>query len=252
MSTLLKNILVSVFALIVLMSGKTLFASVMGSTNYSIESDSLNFGGGLSNSTNYKQESTFGEIATGPSGSTNYNIKAGYQQMSGVFLSMTTASDVTLSPSIPSVGGGIGNGSTAVTVTTDDTSGYELYIKASSSPALVSSSDSFADYTPAGANPDLTFSVAAATSEFAFSPEGTDIATKYRDDGSACNIGALDTVNACWGPLTTSNDLIANRASGNYPGGTVTTIKFRAESGASHTQTPGAYTATTTLTAIAL
>jgi len=240
------------FALTILVGGKTLFAGVMGSTNYSIESDSLNFGGGLSNSTNYRQESTFGEIATGPSGSTNYNIKAGYQQMSGVFLSMTTASDVTLTPSIPSVGGGTGNGSTAVTVTTDDTLGYSLYIKASSSPALVTTGDSFADYTPAGANPDLSFSVAAGASEFALSPEGTDIATKYRDNGAACNVGVLDTADACWAPLTTSNDLIAGRASGNFPGGTVTTLKFRAQSGASHIQTAGSYTATTTLTAIAL
>ena len=252
MKKILPIIFVVVFISTLFISTKSLFAAVMNSTNYSMESDSVNFGGGLSNSATYKQESTFGEIASGPSNSTNYNLKAGYQQMQGTFISMTAVSDVTLTPSIPSIGGGVGNGNTAVTVTTDSNLGYELYIKASSSPALVSLSDSFADYTPAGVNPDFTFSVLASSSEFAFSPEGTDVVQKYRDNGSACNIGALNTVDACWSPFLTSNGLVSSKNTSNYPSGTVTILKFRAESGSSHTQTVGSYTATSTLTAIAL
>jgi hypothetical protein len=225
--------------------------AVMTSTNYSIQSDSINFGGGLSTSTNYKSESTYGEIATGPSSSANYQIKAGYQQMLAVFISIST-SPVALTPSISSTGGGTANGSTVVTVTTDDPAGYELYIKASSTPALKSGINSFADYTPAGINPDFTFLVAVSASEFGFTPEGTDIAQKYKDNGSSCNAGSSDTTNACWNALSTSNDLIASKSSGNHPNGTATTLKFRAESGTSNTQAVGTYTATTTVTAIAL
>ncbi len=243
-----KNIIAIIFFFLT----QPLFAAVMTSTSYSIQSDSINFGGGFSSSTNYAQESTFGEIATGESESTNYDIKAGYQQMQSVYLAIATVSDVTLSPSIDGTTGGTANGSASVTVTTDNVAGYELYLKASSSPALVSGANSFADYTPAGINPDFTFSVGAATSEFAFTPEGNDISQEYKDNGSSCNTGALDTTNSCWNALSTTNELISSKSSGNHPSGTLTTIKFRAESGTSNTQAAGSYTATTTVTAIAL
>lgn len=246
----MKKIILSFIATLFL--SPLAYAAVMNSTSYSIQSDSINFGGGKSGSTNYSQESTFGEIATGLSNSTNYQIKAGYQQMQEVYLSIATVADVTLSPSINSTGGGTANGSTVVTVTTDDPAGYELYIKASSTPALKSGSNSFADYVPAGANPDLTFTVGAATSAFGFSPEGSDIVQKYKDNGSTCNAGSSDTTNACWNALSTVNELIAKKTTGNHPSGTATTLKFRAQSGVSNVQPVGTYTATTTVTAIAL
>lgn len=229
----------------------SVFGAVMGSTNYSIESDSVNFGGGLSTSSNYSQESTLGESATGNGESTTYKLHAGYQQMIATYISLSV-SPVTLTPAIPVNGGGVANGSTNVTVSTDDPAGYELYISASSSPALVSGADSFADYVPAGIDPDLTFTVLAANSAFGFSPEGSDIVQAFKDNGSVCNAGASDTVNSCWKGLTTSDVLIAKKTSGNHPAGTVTTLKFRAESGASHVQPVGSYTATSTVTVIAL
>ncbi|OHB00209.1 MAG: hypothetical protein A3E94_01325 [Candidatus Zambryskibacteria bacterium RIFCSPHIGHO2_12_FULL_44_12b] len=235
-----------------LVVGNLVFAQVMSSGSYSIQSDSLNFGGGLSSSTNYIQESTFGEIATGPGESSSYKLKAGYQQMHEVYLAISAAADVTLSPSIDGTTGGTADGSTSVTVTTDNSTGYALYIKASSSPALVSGANSFADYIPAGANPDFTFSVAASAAEFAFSPEGSNIVQEYLDNGVGCNIGALETPDSCWNTLSTSNELISQSALPNHPSGTQTTLKFRAESGSSNSQPAGTYTATTTLTAVAL
>jgi hypothetical protein len=228
------------------------FAQVMSSGNYSIQSDSINFGGGLSSSTNYAQESTFGEIATGPSQSSNYLLKAGYQQMHEVYLAISSAADVAMSPSIDGTIGGTSNGSTAVTVTTDNAVGYALYIKASSSPALVSGVNFFADYIPSGVNPDFSFSVAATAAEFGFSPEGADIVQEYLDDGINCNTGVLENSNSCWNGLSTSDELISQSTLPNHPGGTQTAIKFRAESGNSNSQLAGTYTATTTLTAVAL
>ena len=227
-------------------------AAVMSSSNYEIQSDSINFGGAPASSASYESEDTLGEIATGPSASASYNLKAGYQQMQVTYLAMTAATDVSLSPSIDGSAGGAATGDTSVTVTTDNLTGYELSLKASSSPALISGANSFADYTKTGANPDFTFSIAAADSEFGFTPEGTDISDTYKDDGISCNTGALDTADSCWDNLSTTAKVIARRTSGNHPSGVVTTIKFQAESGASHSQAAGTYVATTTLTLTAL
>jgi len=228
------------------------FAAVMTSTNYSIQSDTVNFGGGLSSSTSYTQESTFGEVATGLSNSASYAVKAGYQQMQEVYLAIGTVSDVTLSPSIDGTVGGTSNGSTTVLVTTDNQAGYELYLKASSSPALTSGANSFANYTPAGANPDFIFSILTTVAEFAFSPEGSHITSEYKDNGSTCNVGALDTNDSCWNPLTTTNELIAQSATPNHPTGTATVLEFRAQSGTSNVQLAGTYKATSTVTVLAL
>lgn len=248
-------LLVTAIALFLQAPFLTVAAQVMESGNYRIQFDSINVGGGLSTSTSYALEDTTGELATGESESASYQLKAGYQQMNEVYLAITAASDVTLSPSIGGVTGGTANGSTAVTVTTDSRSGYELTIKASTSPAMESntSSATIADYTPAGAAPDYAFSVPATTAEFAFTPEGSDLAQRYLNNGSnTCNAGSTDTADACWDALSTSARTIATRTSSNHPSGTQTTIKFRLESGTSHIQEAGTYTATTTLTALPL
>lgn len=249
-SSIITAILITATLSAWIVFGNTSFAQMTG-TSYKIQSDSINFGGGYSSSTTYKSESTAGEIATGDSSSTNYKLRAGYQQMQEVYIAISAVADVTMSPSLGGITGGTSNGSTNVTVTTDSPSGYQLTITASSSPALISGSNSFADYTVGTpGTPDYDFSVLSTDSEFAFSPEGTDIASKYKDDGADCNTGSGDTADKCWDALSTSAQVIANRTSGNHPSGTVTTLKFRAESGSSHLQPEGIYTATTTVTAL--
>ncbi len=230
-------------------------AEVMSSQNYSIEADSVNFGGGQSNSSSYRLEDTAGEVATGDSSSATYNLKAGYQQMTTTYIAMTSASDVSMSPALGGITGGTSNGSAATTVTTDSPAGYGLYIKASSSPAMQGNTqgDTIANYVPAGAVPDFTFSVDAGNAEFGFSPEGADVADEYLNNGSnICSAGSTETVDSCWNAVTTSNELIAERTSGNHPSGTATTIKFRLTIGSGANKTEDDYTATTTLTAIAL
>jgi hypothetical protein len=243
-------IFTSIFVLFVF--GNISFAQMTG-TVYKIQSDSVNFAGGYSTSTNYINESTVGEVGTGNLSSTNYKLYAGYQQMQSVYISISSVSDVVMSPSIGGITGGTSNGSTVVTVTTDSPSGYQLTITASSSPALVSGSNSFADYTTSVmGTPDYAFSVSSSDSEFAFSPEGADIISKFKDDGASCNTGSGDTADRCWDSLSTSPQVVANKTSANHPSGTATTLKFRAESGASHLQPEGVYTATTTVTALPL
>ena len=248
--TFITTLLAFLFAPLFILTMQVSFAQVMQSASYKIESDSVNFGGGFSSSTNYVLESTAGEIATGESGSASFNLKAGYQQMTTTFLSMTTPSDVSMSPNIPGISGGTANGSTTVTITTDSSAGYTLTLHASQSPAMQKGGDSIADYV--AGTPSFSFAVGVSDAYFGYSPEGADIATAFKDDTGVCGGGSFDTSLACWDGLSTSPEEIARRTSANTPNGSTTTVNFRVGVGSSVVQTAGVYTATTTLTALAL
>jgi hypothetical protein len=227
-------------------------AYVASSTNYVIEADSVNSGGGLSVSPSYSIEDTVGESGVGASASASYAVKAGYQQMRDVYLSVTLPGNVTLLPNIPSVGGGIADGTTGVTVTTDNLSGYAMTIRASTSPALASGGDSFADYVPLGAFPDLSFVTPPASSRFGFTPEGSDIISSFRDNGVLCGVGGGDTPSACWQGLSTAPLSVVSRATPNHPTGSLTTLRFRAQADAAYVQPAGSYQAVVSLTVMAL
>ena len=231
------------------------FAYVASSTNYQIEIDSINFAGGLSTSTNYKMEDTAGESGTGIISSSSYTLSAGYQQMSGAgatTLTISAPSDVNLSPNIPSGTNATAEGTASWTVTTNNSAGYSLTIAAASSPALASASASFADYVPAGSNPDFTLNVNSNESVFAFTPEGSDVYSRFLDNGSICATGSGNTAGACWDGLSTSAKTIAQATSANTPSGTVTNVRFRAAVGSSKTQPSGSYSASVTVTATSL
>lgn len=244
--------LLHVFIGVVLSSGllgaQIVAAYVASSTNYRLQSDSVNFGGGLSTSTSYRMQDTLGEIGTGTSSSPTYMLKAGYQQMQETVLAVSAPGNISLAPSIPTSGGGVANGQATWTIITDNPAGYSASIRASSSPALVSGPNSFADYTPAGGSPDFIFSVAASSAEFGFTPEGIDVVQRYLDNGATCNTGSSETTDRCWDPLSTSPTTIAVRTTANHPAGTTLTVKFRAESGTANIQPSGDYQATTTMT----
>jgi hypothetical protein len=226
-------------------------AQVMQSGSYQIQSDSMNFGGGRSSSTNYLSESTFGEVATGEGASASYKLKAGYQQMQEVYIALTGGVDVIMNPSIPGVTGGVSNGSTTVTGVTDSPSGYSLSIAVSGTPAMQGTAGSIADYVPSGA-PDFVFTTDPTDSHFGFSPEGSNIVARFKDNGSVCNAGALDGVGTCWDGLSTTPEVIASSGNPNHPLGATTSIRFRVGVGGSAAQAPGFYTATTTITALPL
>ncbi len=227
------------------------YAYVSSSTSYRIQEDSVNVGGVFSTSTSYRAEDTLGESGVGTSSSASYNIKAGYQQMQEVYLAISAPGNITLTPSIP-VSGGVANGLATWTISTDNAAGYTMNIRASGTPALQSGINSFANYVPAGGDPDFAFTTPAASSRFGFTPEGVDIVQRFKDNGAVCNAGSADATSACWVPLLTTPDTIATRTTANHPSGTPTTVRFRAESGASNVQPAGSYTATSTLTVIAL
>jgi len=239
-------------AIILITSHYVAHAYTMQSPNYQIESDSINTGGiDVSTSTNYSLKDTIGEVATGNATSTSYNLYAGYRQMDETSISISGGAPVNLTPSIGGVTGGTATGSTAFTIITDSPAGYTLSIKADTDPSLKSGSYNFSDYTPASAGtPDYSWLISTSDSEFGFSSEGTDIPQKFKDNGSACNTGSGNIVDKCWYGLSVSDESVASSASSNHPSGTETIVKFQAESGSSHIQEEGEYTASITATAV--
>ncbi|MES2985511.1 MAG: hypothetical protein V4686_00090 [Patescibacteria group bacterium] len=225
---------------------------VMQSTVYKIESDSINFGGGNSSSTSYSLEDTLGEIASGYSSSSSYVMNAGYQHMNeSTYITLSALSDLNLG-TIGGFVGGVATGTHSWVVTTNNPEGYTLTAKASTAPALTSGAASFGDYVPAGPDPDLNFTVSATSSKFGFSPEGVDVVQRFKDNGSSCNAGTSNTTDACWDGFSTTTKSVSLRNSSNLPSGSTTTIKYRAEIGASYFQDAGDYSAIITITALAL
>lgn len=219
------------------------------STNYIIERDSINFGGGLGTSTNYSLRDTLGEVGTGRLSSTNYILKAGYRQLDNVYITITSPADVTLSPSFDTDDGGDASGDATWTVATNNSAGYNLYIQASTDPAMQSGTNNFSDYTRETADPDFPWAVDASDKEFGFSPSGDHIVDRYRDNGASCNIvSGSDTPDTCWDDFTTTDKTIASSDSATVSG-TDTTVTFRAEAGPG-VAPEGSYTATLTLTAV--
>ena len=226
-------------------------AQVATSTNYQLQSDSINFGGGLSTSTNYQQESTFGELGTGQSSSTNYMLRAGYQQMQEVYLSITAPADVIMSPDLGGITGGTSNGSTSVIVTTDSPAGYSLSIEGANSPAMQNGAYTISDYTH-GLEADFSFSITPGAASFGYSPSSLDVVDEFRDNTSACGVGSLDSPLACWAGLSTTPVIISQGTGSNHPTGTETELYFRVGVGVNAGVIAGLYTATTTLTALPL
>lgn len=170
-------------------------------------------------------------------------------------ISITSPSDVTMAPTIAGMTGGTGNGSATWTVVSNDTSGFNFGIMASTSAALTSGANSFADYTEAGAVLDYDWSVAAADSEFGYTVEAAttaDLVTAFKDNGlDTCGgAGSNDTTDMCWDGFTTVNAVAINRTSATSITGEAEVVKFRAQSGGSHFQVEGTYTATITATAL--
>lgn len=229
-----------------------IFAQTMQSGSYKIISDSVNVGGSdTSSSTNYKIGDTLGELGTGDSSSATYFMHAGFWQMQSSYISITSPSDLALA-SIGGISGDNTEGTLSWDVLTDNATGYSLNIKTLTIPALASPEDSFADYTPAGADPDYDFSIASTESAFGFSPEGTDVNARFKDNGVACNTGSGETSGKCWDGLSLADQTIAGSTSSNHPSGTTTTVRFHAESGSAHIQTAGSYSASIVVTAVTL
>ncbi|MEK7203291.1 MAG: hypothetical protein AAB653_03170, partial [Patescibacteria group bacterium] len=144
---------------------KPALAYVATSTNYRIQYDSVNVGGSdSSTSTNYQVKDTVGEISSGISTSALYKLKAGYRQMSEVSISISSPTDITMSPDIGGISGGTSSASSTWTIITDNPAGFVLSLKSTSTPSMIlDGTYNFSDYSPATVNiPDYTWASPAA------------------------------------------------------------------------------------------
>ena len=232
------------------MSTSVVMATVMESTHYSMQSDSVNVGGVYGTCMSYTMEDTIGEIATGNSTSTSYNLHAGYQQMHESSISISTGSDIILTALSMNQDTAVGN--ISWTITTDDVAGYELSVNASTDPALQDSgtSEQFTDYTESTPGTPETWSVSSAY-EFGFSARGSDVSTGTWGTDADCIAGAdIPSTTLKWRGFdgTTSID-IASRASRTAPSGIVTNLCVATEQNGVFAPS-GTYTATITATAV--
>lgn len=237
-------------SLLLLLVATPSLAYVMSSTNYTMERDSINFAGGLSTSTSYGLEGTAGEVGTGLATSTSYSADLGYQQPDGTTISLSVVSTAALTPNINAAVGGIASTSATFSVITNSSAGYTMQIKASTLPALKGTAFDFDNYTTNAAIPDYSWSVGNTDAEFGFTPEGSDIPDRFRDNGISCNQpSGADVADACWDSLTTTYATVAGSVAPNYPAGADTTVKFRAEAGSLSLAQVGDYSATVIVTA---
>lgn len=249
---LIHSLTSTVLVVCLVLSQSSVFAQVRSSSNYQLESDSINVGGGLSDSTNFGLETTAGEVATGRSASTNFSLQAGYQQLDSVFISLSGTGDITMSSALPGLTGGVSNGSTTFTVITDSPTGYEVTLQSSEAPAMQNATGgTIANYNN-GDIADFAFTTPATSAVFGFSPEGVDVADTFLDNTVTCGVGSSDTADACWAGASTTPVTIVESGSPNQPTGATSTLLFRVDLTNGANIETGVYTATATLTALPL
>jgi hypothetical protein len=250
--TFVHSTILTLTAFVLMASVLFVSAQTRTSPNYQLQSDSVNVGGGLSDSASYSIESTTGEVATGLSDSATFSLRAGYQQMQEVFISLAGGADIVMSPALPGITGGEANGSSTFTVVTDSPAGYNLTIQAANNPAMQrGDGPSINNYTPTS-TADFAFSIPAASAEFGFTPQGADVVAAFLDNGTTCGVGTTDTAFACWAPILDTTTEIARGTAANQPAGATTSVLYRVGITNGAVVPEGQYTATTTVTALPL
>ena len=165
-------------------------------------------------------------------------------------ITISDGADVTMSPL--GITSDTSIGETSWIVKTNNVSGYNLDVKASTAPALANATDSFADYTEAVLGTPETWSVGSGDYEFGFSAYGDDVADGTWGAGVDCGTDTtISTNNLNYLGFKTTDKTIATRSSVTPNLGVETNICFAAEQKDVYAPS-GTYTATITATAVTL
>lgn len=229
------------------------FASIMGSDSYRIQSDSVNIGGRRQISDTYYSEDSAGEVASGISESASYKLKAGYQEMQEVYISLTSPGNIAMDNLSITQNTSIGTGD-AWTVITDDPAGYTLTFQTDNASCLSNpgTGEVFTDYSEATSGTPETWSVGSGAYEFGFSVYGNDVSTATWGTDTSCGIGSVPSTNLKYeGFKGVTAITVANTSSRTSPTGTDTVLCVAAEQKNVYAPS-GNYTADITATATAL
>ncbi len=144
-------------------------------------------------------------------------------------ISITSPSDVSMSQNL-GVSANSAVGTAVWNVKTNNASGYTIAVKATSSPALISGSNSVADYTPAVAATPETWSVPSGSAEFGFSAFGSHVSTGTWGTDADC-LAAANTPSATlkYRDFDTSDITVGSSSATTTTTGVDTTVCFAAE-----------------------
>ena len=179
------------------------------------------------------------------------------QQVTAELSFTVPAANVTMVGALAGITGGNATGTTYAVVLTNNTNGYAMDIAFSGTPAMrgeVTNSTSIVNY---GSTTEPAFVFVPSTSAvFAYTVNASttaDLDQSFKNNGVACNAGAAFTANTCWMAPSTTNFRIISRSSAATTTAT-TTIQFRVN--IPNNPVPAVnsdfYTATATLTLVAL
>lgn len=177
----------------------------MSSTNYKINTDSINFGGSdYGASTNYKIQETLGEEAPGVSNSANYQTRAGYRQM----LVAEPTFSFTLSANTCALGtlstGSVSSCNYSVATTTNAAGGYTTTL-ADDGNLRTGTGDDINDVSDG--------TVSAGAEEYGVALTGSDRA--FADEQGIPASPTTLTVASNSGPVTSSSVTVTHKSSIN-------------------------------------
>ena len=160
---------------------------------------------------------------------------------------------------IAGISGGTSNGTFNCTTTTNNSAGYNLTFKKNGLllTAGGGADKQFDDYTGATGDPiDYNFAAPGAGVEYwGFNmTAGTDVATRFKDNGAACNVAGAVNAGQCWVrvPTTPTVETVATGATATGGSGVQSSFGVRMQAGASNALQSGTYTSTLVVTATML
>lgn len=147
-----------------------------------------------------------------------------------------------------------GNASSTVdcNVVTNNSTGYLMWVKSSTTPAMRNTGDTSEHFNDYATGQTLNWSNAANTSTFGFSVSSTEAVVAFQNNGAACGVAGTSTVSNCWrGFAGQTNIQVNDRSTETAAAGVTTTFGFQAEVGGSMItpQPTGVYNATVEVTA---